>query len=47
MLGRRVVEGQQAVGVVGDLGDGLGPLDAELGGERLHRPLAGGREDLA
>jgi len=35
VLGWVVVEGEQHVEVVGDLRGGLGPLDAELGGERL------------
>ena len=37
MLGRVVVEREQHVQVVGDLRGGLGPLGAELGGERLRR----------
>jgi hypothetical protein len=42
VLGRKVVEGEQAVGVASDLGDGSWPLDAELAGERVDRPLGVG-----
>jgi hypothetical protein len=37
VLGGIVEEGQQPILVVGDFGDGLGPLDAIVGGERLDR----------
>jgi hypothetical protein len=39
VLGREVVEREQSVLVVGDLGDRLGPLGAELVGERSDRLL--------
>jgi hypothetical protein len=42
MLGRIVMEGEQRLGVVDHLGDRLGPLGAEVGGERLDGPLGGG-----
>ena len=35
VLSRVVVEGEQNVEVLGDLRDGLGPLDPAVGGERL------------
>jgi hypothetical protein len=37
VLGGEVVEREQLVGVVDDLRGGLGPLGAELGGERVDR----------
>jgi hypothetical protein len=40
VLGREVEEGEQRVGLVGDLGDCLGPLRSELGGEDLDGYLA-------
>jgi hypothetical protein len=42
MLGRIVVEAQQGLGVVGHLGDRLGPLGAVVGGECLDGPLGVG-----
>src|SRR5215207_9914038 len=39
VLGRIVEEAQQPLGLAGDLGDRLGPLDAVVGHERLDRPL--------
>jgi len=38
MLGREVVERQQRLDVVDDLGDRLGPLGAELVSEGVHGP---------
>ena len=35
MLGWEVEEAQQLLGVVGDLGHGLGPLDAVVAGARV------------
>ena len=35
VLGREVEEAQQLLGVVDDLGHGLGPLDAVVAGEAL------------
>ena len=39
MLGREVEEAQQLLGVVGDLGHRLGPLDAVVAGEDLDGAL--------
>src|SRR4029453_19216670 len=39
VLGRIVEEAQQPLSLAGDLGDGLGPLDAVVGCERLDPPL--------
>jgi hypothetical protein len=39
VLGGIVEVGQQGIAVVGDLGDGLGPLDAIIGREGVDGPL--------
>jgi hypothetical protein len=39
MLSREVEEGKELLGVVGDLGHRLGPLDAVVGREGVDRPL--------
>ena len=39
MLGRIVKEAQQPLGLAGDLGDGLGPLDAVVGREGVDGAL--------